>query len=38
MSYSLEWTAEAQVNQERLTQAVRERIANPVKVLSTIEI
>jgi mRNA interferase RelE/StbE len=34
MSYSVELTAEAQVNQERLTQAVRERIANKINWLA----
>jgi mRNA interferase RelE/StbE len=34
MSYSVELTAEALVNQERLTQAVQERIGNKIKWLA----
>ena len=30
MSYSVELTAEALVNQDRLTQAVQERIGNKI--------
>ncbi|MGL5061783.1 MAG: type II toxin-antitoxin system RelE family toxin [Microcoleus sp.] len=34
MSYSVEFTAEALVNQERLTQAVQERIGNKINWLA----
>ncbi|MCW6051735.1 type II toxin-antitoxin system RelE/ParE family toxin [Microcoleus sp. A2-C5] len=34
MSYSVDLTAEAQVNQERLTPAVRERIGNKINWLA----
>ena len=34
MSYSVDFTAEALVNQERLTQAVQERIGNKINWLA----